>query len=255
MASRRNSGLHISYNAPVTLTFSLLCIVLFILDTFAFKGRLIPIAFTCPGKIGSTIAFNFKNPVDYIRLFSHVLGNTSWTSLFLNFAFILLLGPILEERYGSPIVALTIGVAALVTGVFNACLLPTVMTGSGSIVLLMILLASVSSLDKKEVPLTFLFVFILYCAYLMYETYPRSGTESKSFGHFMQLNIPTFINLAGGVCGSLFGFLVAPKKSRVNKRDIHGEDTISYAESAVKRPDRTKRTSHNDETVVGEIDL
>src|SRR5574344_353009 len=256
MSSRRSSGFHVSYNAPVTLTFAILSIVLFALDYFAFKGKLISSALTCPGKIGSAMAFSFKNPLDYLRLFSHVFGNLNWTQLFVNMGFILLLGPILEERYGSPIVGLTIAVVALVTGVLNACFLSTVMTGSGSIVFLMVILASVSALDKKELPLTFVFVLVMYCAYEMHTTVSANPTAAKGFGNFFKVNVPTFINLAGGICGSLFGFLVAPKKSRVNRRDIHDEDTISYTESAVKKPSgRGRSVSHDDETVIGEIKL
>lgn len=255
MSSQKNSGFKVSYNAPVTLTFVLLCITLFALDFFAFKGKLITKALTCHGKIGSAVAFNFKNPFDYIRLFSHVFGNTSWPSLFINLGFILLLGPTLEERYGSPIVALAIAITALVTGVLNVCFLSTTLTGTGAIVLLMIILASVSSLDKKELPLTFVCVLILYCANEMHSAYRDSTLATKGFGAFFKINVPTFINLAGGICGSLFGFLVAPKKSRINKRDIHDEDTIAYSESAVKRPSSNKRVSHKDETVVGEITL
>src|SRR5574344_1342972 len=114
MSAKRKSGLHVTFNAPVTLIFAFLCVVFFALDAFWLKG-----------KIGSAVAFNFKNPFDYTRILTHVFGNTSWTELFLNLAYILLLGPTLEERYGSPITALTMVMAALVTGVLNVCFLST----------------------------------------------------------------------------------------------------------------------------------
>src|SRR5574344_219729 len=254
MSAKKRSGIRVTFNAPVTLIFAILCIVLFVLDAFWLKGKILTRVLTCRGKIGSAVAFNFKNPFDYIRIFTHVFGNTTWTALFINLAYILLLGPTLEERYGSPITALTMVMAALVTGVLNVCFLSTPLTGSESIVLLMVLLASVASIDKGELPLTFLIVFILFCAYEMYTAVSSDPLYQKGFLSFLKINIPLFIDLAGGICGSLFGFLVAPKKSRVNKHDIHDDETISYTESAVKRPSaRSRRASHDDDTVVGEL--
>ena len=255
MKSKRKNSLHLSYNAPITLTFSILCILIFAADTFILKGKLISAAFTCPGKIGSAVAFNFKSPVDYVKLFTHIFGSTDWTSLFLNLSFILLLGPTLEERYGSPIVALAIAVVALLTGVVNVCLLSATITGSSAVVLLMIILATVAFLDKKQMPLTFLFVLILYLAYEMYSAVKGNSLFTKTFYSFLKLNTSTFVDLVGGICGSLFGFLVAPKKPRTTKKNIHEEDTISYEDSAVKRPDYKKENSSNDETIVGKVEF
>jgi len=255
MAYRRKTGLKVTFNAPVTLVFVMLSVVFFALDAFWLKGKLVQNILSCRGKIGAAGAFDFKKPLDYARLFTHVFGNTSWTVLFINLAFILLLGPTLEERYGSPITALAIATAALVTGVLSVCFLSATTTGSETIVLLMIILASVASLDKGELPLTFLFVFILYCAYQMHLLANVEPAVKKDFFSFLSRSVPVFIDLAGGICGSLFGFLVAPKKSRINKRDIHDEDTISYTESAVKRPSaKSRRSSNDDDTVVvGEL--
>lgn len=253
MPTKRKSSLRVTFNAPVTLIFTTLCLVFFILDAFWLKGKILDHVLTCRGKIGSAMAFNFKNPFDYIRIFTHVFGNTSWTALFINLAYILLLGPTLEERYGSPITALTMVMAALVTGVLNICLLATPLTGSETIVLLMILLASAASIDKGELPLTFLLVFILYCAYEMNTALRDASIYQKGFVPFLKTNIPLFIDLAGGICGSLFGFLVAPKKKRMNKYDIHEDETISYTESAVKRPSTKSHHGSHNETVVGEL--
>ena len=80
MAQKRRGKtqkLHISYNAPVTLTFSLLAVVILLIDQFLVKN-LINSIFTATGKVGSEFAFNWKSPLDYIRLFTHVLGHTNW---------------------------------------------------------------------------------------------------------------------------------------------------------------------------------
>ena len=70
-----------------------------------------------PGSAKCPVPFNFKSVLDYVKLFTHVLGHVSWGHVMGNLSFILLLGPLLEERYGSPMLALMMTVTALVTGV------------------------------------------------------------------------------------------------------------------------------------------
>lgn len=45
------------------------------------------------------------------------------------------------------------------------------------------------------------------------------AAKNSGFSVFMQGNIPVFICMAAGICGSLFGFMVAPKKSRASAKD------------------------------------
>ena len=86
--SKKKDHIGVVYNAPVTLTFALICIVAIFL-----KDRLqnLPVIFTAPGCQTSEFAFNWKDPVHYIRLFLHVFGHTDWNQLTGNLAFILLL--------------------------------------------------------------------------------------------------------------------------------------------------------------------
>ena len=95
---KKRARLRIMYNAPVTLTFSLATVAVMVLEHFmpGFTEWL----FTAPGKIGSEVGFDWTNVGDYFRLFTHVLGHQDWEHLLGNLSFILLLGPLLEERYG-----------------------------------------------------------------------------------------------------------------------------------------------------------
>ena len=255
MAVKKSGALKLRLDAPVSLVFSLACIIVFACDFFIFKGKIIPLLFTSAGNAKANLPFNFSNPLDYIKIFTHVFGESSPSSLLINLSFILLLGPVLEERYGSPLVALEIAVVALVSGVLNACCVPLSLNGSSSVVFSMLLLACVASLNKKELPVSFVLVFVLYLVYVMYAAVKNNPSLSaNAFAAFFKANLQTFTNLAASVCGMLFGFLVAPKKPRVNKRDIHKEETVSYTESAVKRPS-AKSSDNGDSTFVGEIKL
>ena len=133
--------------------------LLLVLNQFALNG-LIDTFFTVPGKIGSEMAFTVSNPLDYVRLFTHVLGHGDWNHLLGNLSFILLLGPLLEERYGSPMLVLMISTTALVTGVVNVCFFARPMVRASGIAFMMILLSSFTAISKHQIPLTFLLLFV-----------------------------------------------------------------------------------------------
>ncbi|WP_407428154.1 rhomboid family intramembrane serine protease [Treponema sp.] len=197
--------LKITYNAPVTLTFAILCALILFMNYFL-HGTLIPAVFTAPGRIGSEGGFNYKSALDYIRLFSHVLGHTDWNHLLGNLSFILLLGPLMEERYGSKMVSLMFVVTAFVTGVINVCLIPHLLLGASGIVFMLIILASIVTLDKNVIPLSFIFVVAIFLGRELI-----NGPKSE--------NIATIAHIAGGLCGSMFGFMVAPKTKKTAKKE------------------------------------
>ena len=138
---------------------------------------------------------------DWLTLLTHAAGHTSWAHLFANFSFILLIGPMLEESYGSLALLVMIAITALVTGVLNVLLFPDSLMGASGVVFMMILLASFTNFSKGEIPLTFILVVILYLG----------DQLLKSMGSGPQ-NVSYFAHIAGGFCGSLFGFIFPPRR-------------------------------------------
>ena len=179
--------MRISYNAPVTLSFALLCTVVLVIDQLT-GSALTQNVFSIGGSI------NPSHPLDYLRLITHVIGHANWTHLLSNFAFILLLGPILEEKYGSSMLLLMMVITALVTGILNVLFMSTGLMGESGIVFMMILLISFTNFRKGEIPLTFILVVLLYLA-------------REVITAFQNDEISQFAHIAGGLCGSLFGFL------------------------------------------------
>lgn len=178
----------IKYNAPVTLTFAFTCILVLALRYIAFP-YLVKDFFTVP----SHANFNPMEVKSYILLFSHALGHIDWHHLLGNLAFILLLGPLLEEIYGSFMLCAMFITTAFVTGVLNVCFLPQSLLGSSGIAFMMILLSSFTNTEKDEIPLTFLTVLILFLVKDLSTAFEKD-------------NISHFAHLVGGVCGSLFGY-------------------------------------------------
>lgn len=181
----------ISYNAPVTLTFSLISSIVLLLSATLFPGLTFQLF-----AIGPTM--NPANILDWWRLFGHVLGHSGWDHLVSNLAFILLLGPILEEKYGSGNFLLMIVVTALITGLLNVLLLSTGLLGASGIVFMMIMLTSLVNFRAGEIPLTFILIIFMYISRELIQA-------------FSQDEVSQFAHLIGGACGSLFGFL-RPKR-------------------------------------------
>ena len=76
---------------------------------------------------------------------------------------------------------------------------------------MMIILLSLTALAKRTIQVSWLLAFIIFIAYKVYG-HTASGMANMSV--LIQENLTLFINLAAGICGSLAGFLIAPKKSR-----------------------------------------
>lgn len=178
--------MRITYNAPVILTITFVCVAILGVDTFLGSNTLTRNFFTVYP------TFRLGNPLDYFRVFSHSLGHANWAHLVSNFTFILLLGPILEEKYGSKMLLVMMFVTALVTGILNALFFTTALLGASGIVFMFIILSSVTNFRKGEIPLTFVLISVLFL-----------GKEVIDI--FKADNISQFAHIIGGVFGGVFG--------------------------------------------------
>lgn len=175
----------IKWNAPVVLSFALLCTAIYFLNPFLLGG-LMPY-FTVASNI------QWTNPLSVLTLFTHVLGHISFEHLIGNLTFILLLGPIIEEKYGGKNLIYMIIVTALVTGLINVLFFQTGLMGASGIVFMLILLVSFTNVSKGEIPITFILVALLFIG--------------KELIHSMESNqISEAAHIIGGICGSIFGF-------------------------------------------------
>ncbi len=179
--------MRIRYNAPVILTFTLLAVTVQLLST-ATGGVFTGIFASAPG------TFDPESPIQYLGIITHILGHGSWAHLAGNFMFILLLGPLLEERHGSGALLQMILVTAVVTGLLNALLFSSGLVGASGIVFMFILLGSMSNLRRGEIPLTFVLVAIIFI-----------GRELVDIFKFDQTS--QFAHILGGIMGAGFGFL------------------------------------------------
>ncbi len=176
----------IEYNAPVVLSFVLLSGGVLLLSSLT-GGRSNQLLF-------SVYRASLRSPLTYLRMFGHVLGHGSWSHYLNNMLLLLLVGPGLEEKYGSRRLLQAIVITAGVTGVVHFILFPgTVLLGASGVVFMMILLSSFTG-RRDSVPLTMLLVAALYL-----------GQELLA-GLAVQDNISQLTHLLGGVIGIVLGF-------------------------------------------------
>jgi len=182
--------LGIRYNSPVVLTFSLVCAGLFFLNG-ALNGGLNSIL-VCPP------TFNISNPADYLAIVLYIFGHANMEHLLGNLSFLLLLGPILEEKYGSGRVIMMIFFCALITGILNVVFFDNGLLGASGVVFMFILLVSFANNDHNGIPLTFILILLLYVGKEVY-----NGMKED--------NVSQFAHIAGGIIGSFFGFMTRKK--------------------------------------------
>lgn len=178
---------HIMINAPVTIGFSLLCFIMTILGIIT--GGTINILFGTSSIIG--IIFH---------VFVHGGG---WEHMAGNIMMLLILGPLLEEKYGSRRLVQMIFINAFTTGILLHIFMPTVsVTGASGIVFMMVLLASFTgNTTNGMIPITAILVGILYLGQEIWDMIFAVDTISHG------------AHILGGITGTIFGYLINRKNA------------------------------------------
>ena len=176
----------IQYNAPTTLNFALISFVVLVIG-IATRGA-------------STMKYFcvFRSPLTdawtYPRFFTHVLGHSSFSHYAGNITLMLVLGPTLEERYGSNTMLRAIVITAFISGLLQWLLFPgAALLGASGIVFMMIVMASLGGMRSGGIPLTLILVFVIYV-----------GSEIVS-GLTNADNISHLSHIIGGICGAILG--------------------------------------------------
>lgn len=177
------------YNSPVTLTFAMVSLIVLLLGGLT-KGASTSLLFC-------TYRSSLTDPFTYIRIFGHVLGHADWSHLSGNMVLFLVLGPMLEEKYGSKAFIKMISITALVSGVFYMIFYPnSALLGASGVVFMMIVLSSAAGMKNGKIPITMILVVIIY---LGGEVIDGVGSAD---------GIAHAAHILGGFCGAGFGFLM-----------------------------------------------
>ena len=181
--------LKITFNAPMVLLFVFLCFVATLLGVLTDGSATYHFFMTYHSSL--------KSFMTYVRFFTHVLGHQGWNHFLGNAMYLLLLGPMLEEKYGQKTIAQMIVITALATALVNYIFFPEVgLCGASGVVFAFIVLASFTGFGSGEIPLTFILVAILFIGQQIYD------------GLMLADSISNMAHIVGGIVGAFVGFLL-----------------------------------------------
>lgn len=180
--------LKFSYNAPVVLSFVFASLVITVLGVIT-NNKLTTLLF-------STYRGSLLNPLTYVRLFTHIFGHIGFDHFLGNATYLLLVGPMIEEKYGSVTLLKILAATAFVTGVINLIVFPSsALCGASGVVFAFIILASFTTFNKGEIPLTFVLICVMFIGKEVYN------------GIFIQDNISNLTHILGGAVGGFAGYV------------------------------------------------
>ncbi len=180
----------IKYNSPVILSFALISILVFVVNQF-----FLPVTYSI---FALPPSFDFGNPFSYFRLVSYIFGHANMAHLTGNLALILLIGPIVEEKYGHVRLLLMMAATAIITAFITIFFFHQGVLGASGIAFMLIILSSLTNFSKGEIPMTFILIFLIFI-----------GKEAAS--SLTPDNISQSSHIAGGVMGSFFGLKFGKK--------------------------------------------
>ena len=183
--------MRITFDSPVILSFSFLCAGIYLLSSIS---PLLGDAFVLYP------VWDFDDPLWYFRLFSHAMGHANKGHLMANLPMLLLLGPIVEARYGGRQLILMMLTTAIVTSILHLLFFDHGLLGASGIVFMLILLVSARNLKEKELPLSFILVVIVFIGYEIMTSFIDDGVSH-------------FAHIIGGAVGTIFAYLLSRKKS------------------------------------------
>lgn len=184
----RRGSIKLQYNSPVVLSFALASLGALVLDYLTMGWTTV--------KIFSVYHSSASDLLTYPRFFLHVLGHSGYEHYLGNMMMILVIGPGLEERYGSKHLLWAIVLTAAVSGMVHWLFFPGGLMGASGIVFMMIVMASLAGMKSGHVPLTLVLVLLLYI-----------GGEVVD-GIALHDSVSQLSHIIGGICGAMLGLIL-----------------------------------------------
>ena len=177
------------YNAPVILTYFFICFLILMIDKL------------CRGNFSKTFFTTYKNdsllnPLTYFKLISHSLGHADWDHLYSNFIKILLIGPLIEEKYGSINLLIAMILTSLIIGIINKFLGKGGILGASGVAYMLILLSSFVNMENGKIPITLTLIILFFVVDEVIKLFRRKKDGVSHLGH-----------ITGAICGIILGML------------------------------------------------
>ena len=176
---------NLQYNSVLILSYFFISLIALILNTIT-SGKTNQVLF-------SSYRSSPLNPLTYIRFFTHAIGHTGWHHFSSNFLTMLLIGPMIEEKYGTLNLLIMMLITAGVTGIINTIISKKAILGASGNVYILIIHSSMVKLEVGKIPLRLVLIFLFYK--------PNEIIE----GIFVKDNVSHMGHLIGAICGVIFG--------------------------------------------------
>ncbi len=187
MATFNINNIQFDYNSKIIISYLLLSLIAWFLNTIS-HGKTNKLLF-------SSYRSSPLNPLSYVRLFTHSIGHENWDHFVGNFLYILLVGPMIEEKYGSVNLLIMLLITSLVIAIFNLLFTKYMILGASGNVYMLIVLSSFSNITDGKIPLTVLLILIFY---VISEVKKKLITNKKDKSYHDG-------HLLGALCGIIFG--------------------------------------------------
>ena len=181
------NNIKFDYNSPVIISYLVISLAACFFN------------YITKGKTNKLLFSNYRssplNPLTYIRLFSHCIGHKDWDHFISNFLYILLIGPMIEEKYGSINLIAMLLITSLIISLFNIIFHNYCITGASGNVYMLITLSSFSNITEGKIPITLILILIFYITSEIRKSILEGNKKIYHDGH-----------LLGAICGIIFGF-------------------------------------------------
>lgn len=175
-----------NYNAPVTLTFTFLALGVQLLNSLIRDQAVINWFALRPYFSSGT----------FFRSITYVFTHGDFNHFFANFSIILLIGPMIEEKYGSKRLLLMGIITALFTATLHILFFNSGLIGASGIVFMLILLTPFTNMKTGKIPMTLLLVA---CFYIGREVFLAITVDD---------NVSRFAHIFGGFVGGAIGYFL-----------------------------------------------
>jgi len=176
---------YFSFNATVTLTFFFICLFLLIIDKI-FKGKV--------QEFLSVRRGNIFNPMTYIRFITCSFVHSNWTHFSSNFIYILLLGPMLEVKYGMINLIYMMLITTITSSLVHIIVSKKAAIGASDITFMMIILSSIVNIQSGKIPITLVLIILFYVVGEIIDTISKKDKISH------------LSHVVGAICGVVFGY-------------------------------------------------
>ena len=178
-----------SYHYIVTIGYFLICFLIFILNAL-FKNKVTSFLKIRRGSI--------FNPMNFIRLVTSGFCHTDFTHFRNNFVFILLLGPILEEKFGSLVFLEMLFITTVVSSLFHLLFYDSSAIGASDNVYMMVSLCGICCATDEKIPITFVLLFLFFVL----------GEIILMFFYIIWDSVGHDGHVVGALCGIVFGYFL-----------------------------------------------